>query len=102
MVTASSSLRSIQERPDLVAAAVRLMRQPTALAELSSAHAHCVVSYMRLVVCPEGGALLREGERDQDGGMVLVLDGEVTVENTAPMRGKPVVVFGAGPGPFDR
>jgi len=98
MPNTSLSTRSIQDRPDLVAVAVRLMRQPTALAALSSAHALCVVSYMRLVVCPEGGVLLREGEQDEDGGLLLVLDGEVTVENTVPRRGKPVVVTVLGPG----
>ena len=50
-----ASLGSLLDRPDLVAAAVRLMRQPTALSELSASDAKCIVTYMRLLNCPEGG-----------------------------------------------
>lgn len=97
-VPSSPSVRSILDRPDLVAAAVRLMRQPTALSELSADDTRCIVTYMRLLNCPEGGLLLREGEQDNLGHMLLILDGEVTVENVVANRSEPVVVSVLGPG----
>lgn len=93
-----ASLGSLLDRPDLVAAAVRLMRQPTALSELSASDAKCIVTYMRLLNCPEGGMLLREGEQDNVSDMLVILDGEVTVENVVADRAEPVVMSVLGPG----
>jgi CRP-like cAMP-binding protein len=74
------------------------MRQPTALSELSAADAQCIVTYMRLLNCPEGGTLLREGEQDNVSDMLLILDGEVTVENVVANRAEPMVMSVLGPG----
>lgn len=93
-----ASLVSLLDRPDLVAEAVRLIRTSTALSELSAADARCIVTYMRLLSCPEGGMLLREGEQDNVSDMLLILDGEVTVENIVANRAAPVVVSVLGPG----
>lgn len=93
-----ASLTSLLDRPDLAARAVRLIRTSTALSELSSADAKCIVTYMRLLNCPEGGVLLHEGEQDNVSDMLLILDGEVTVENIVADRVEPVVVSVLGPG----
>lgn len=97
-VEPNASLESLVDRPDLVAEAVRLMRLPTALSELSKADAQCIVTYMRLLSCPEGGTLLREGEHDNVSDMLVILEGEVTVENIVANRAEPVVVSVLGPG----
>jgi CRP-like cAMP-binding protein len=93
-----ASLESLLDRPALAAEAVRLMRLPTALSELSKADAQCIVTYMRLLNCPEGGMLLREGEHDNVSDMLVILEGEVTVENIVANRAEPVVVSVLGPG----
>lgn len=93
-----ASLTSLLDRPDLVAGAVRLIRTSTALSELSAADAKCIVTYMKLLNCPEGGMLLREGEQDNVSDMLLILEGEVTVENIVANRAEPVVVSVLGPG----
>lgn len=94
----SASFESILDQPDMVALAVRLMRQTTALSELSAKDTQCIVTYMRLMHCAEGGMLLREGEQDNAGDMLLILQGEVTVENVVANRKAPVVVSVLGPG----
>lgn len=82
----------------MAAVAARLLRGSHALAALSSADARCVVSYMRLLRCAEGKVLMREGEEVANDFMLLILDGEVTVENTVAGRVTPVVVSVLGPG----
>jgi CRP/FNR family cyclic AMP-dependent transcriptional regulator len=78
--------------------AARLLRGGDALAGLSAADARQVVSYMRLLRCPEGHVLMREGEALGQGFMLLILDGEVTVEHLIARRADPVVVSVLGPG----
>lgn len=90
--------RSFQDDADLAAQAARLLRGGDALAGLSAADARRVVSYMRLLRCPEGQVLMREGEALGQGVMLLVLDGEVTVEQLIARRADPVVVSVLGPG----
>lgn len=90
--------RSFQDDADLAAQAARLLRGGDALAGPSAADARRVVSYMRLLRCPEGQVLMREGEALGQGVMLLVLDGEVTVEQLIARRADPVVVSVLGPG----
>ncbi|HSI50753.1 MAG TPA: cyclic nucleotide-binding domain-containing protein [Ideonella sp.] len=84
--------------PYLIELAAELLRRPSALADLQADEAHVVVSYMRLWQCDEGAVLLREGEQADTGHMLLVIDGEVSVENTVVSRTDPLIVTVLGPG----
>ncbi|MBQ0943144.1 cyclic nucleotide-binding domain-containing protein [Ideonella sp. 4Y16] len=90
--------RSMSDEPVWAQLAADLLRSADALAGLSALDAQCIVSYARLLRCGEGQVLTREGEAAGEGFMMLVLDGEVTVETMVARREQPVVVSVAGPG----
>lgn len=78
--------------------AARLLRAPTALMQLSEAEALTVVGFMRPRRYKAGTTIIRQGEAEDTGFMVLVLDGEVTVENLIARRENPVTLNVLGPG----
>lgn len=78
--------------------AARLLRAPTALMQLSEAEALMVVGFMHPRRFESGTTIIRQGEAADTGFMVLVLDGEITVETLIARRGNPVTVTVLGPG----
>lgn len=78
--------------------AAELLTAPSAMLQLSLAEARVVARYMRPRFIAEGTVFIREGDADGTGFMVLVLEGEVTVENIVVSRVSPitVTVLGAG------
>ena len=78
--------------------AARLLIAPTALMQLSLVEAKIVVSYMRPEQVPAGETFITEGDAVNNGFMVLLLDGEVLVENITVSRTRPVTVTVLGPG----
>jgi CRP-like cAMP-binding protein len=81
-----------------MARAAELLTAPSALMQLSADEARRVLRYMQPKVIPEGTVFIREGDAQGTGFMVLVLEGEVTVENIVVSRVSPitVTVLGAG------
>ena len=69
-----------------------------ALVELSAADAREVISYMRPERIKAGEVVIREGESTRNDFMALVLDGEVTVENSVAAAHDSMVVSILGPG----
>ena len=69
-----------------------------ALVELSAADARTIVSYMRPSLVSAGAIVIREGESLKNDFMALVLDGEVTVENSVSAAHDSMVVSVMGPG----
>jgi CRP-like cAMP-binding protein len=84
--------------PDLADLAARLLYTSQALGALTPRESRTAVSFMGLLQCGEGQVLIREGEEAADGFMLLILDGEVTVENLIDNRAAPVVASVLGPG----
>lgn len=78
--------------------AARMLTAPSALMQLSQAEAQVVVRYMRPQLIREGTQFIREGEAEDTGFMVLILDGEVTVENIIVSRVSPITLTVLGPG----
>ena len=86
---------------DFAALAVRaaqLLRTPQALVNLSPAESTCVVEHMRLVHFAKGVTLLREGDRTRVDFMLLLLDGDVSVETSAGGASDAVSIAVVGPG----
>ena len=78
--------------------AAALLITEGALVELSAADAREVVSYMRPERIKAGEVVIREGESTRNDFMALVLDGEVTVENSVAAAHDSMVVSILGPG----
>ena len=78
--------------------AAQLLIAPSALMQRSLIEAKIVVSYMRPERVPAGETFITEGDAVNTGFMVLLLDGEVLVENITVSRTKPVTVTVLGPG----
>lgn len=78
--------------------AANLLIAPTALMQLTKQEAKVVVSYMLPRKIVSGTTFIREGTKDDTGYMILLLEGEVTVENIVVSRKSPVTVTVLGPG----
>ena len=78
--------------------AAALLITEGALVELSAAAAREVISYMRPERIKAGEVVIREGESTRNDFMALVLDGEVTVENSVAAAHDSMVVSILGPG----
>lgn len=88
--------RALVEAPALAEAAVRMLCVPSALATFTEAEARTVVACMRRVSYPEGAIVMREGDQVHTGYMLLLLEGEVSVETAADGSGVEVSVLCPG------
>lgn len=91
---------SMFENPDLAPeeVAARMLVTPTALDDLTLADAMKVVGYMRPKVMPAGTVFIEEGEVRKTDYMMLVLEGDIAVENELPGLNESMVVNVIGPG----
>ena len=78
--------------------AAGLLIAPTALMQLTPEEAMQVVSYMIPRMIASGTTFIREGDTSDTGYMMLLLEGEVTVESIIVSRHTPVTVSVLGPG----
>ena len=78
--------------------AAHLLIAPTALMQLTRKEAFTVVSYMTPRKIAMGTTIIREGDESDTGYMMLLLEGEVTVESIVVSRRTPVTVTVLGPG----
>lgn len=78
--------------------AAEMLTAPTALMQLSHEEARAVVAYMKPRRIPEGTTFIREGDTANTDFMLLVLDGEVTIETIVVSRTAPITVTVLGPG----
>lgn len=78
--------------------AAELLITPAALMPLTLPEARVVVRYMQPQIVPKGTVFMREGDARDTGFMMLLLDGEVTVETLVVSRVEPIIitVLGAG------
>ena len=83
---------------DMAELAAELLIAPGAMMQLTLDEARVVVSYMNPRKFDEGTVFIQEGDKNNTDYMVLVLDGEVTVESIVVSRTTPVTtaVLGAG------
>jgi len=78
--------------------AAEMLSAPSALLQLNHEEARTVVAYMQPHKISEGTTFIREGDTDQTDFMLLVLDGEVTIETIVVSRTAPITVTVLGPG----
>lgn len=78
--------------------AAELLIAPTALMQLTLQEAFIVVSYMTPRKIDEGTTFIKQGDDNDTGYMMLLLEGEVTVETIVVSRRTPVTVTVLGPG----
>jgi CRP/FNR family transcriptional regulator, cyclic AMP receptor protein len=83
---------------DMASLAAELLAAPTAMMRLSLDEARIVVSYMEPRMFELGTVFIQEGDKNNTDYMVLVLDGEVTVESIVVSRTTPVTTAVLGPG----
>lgn len=90
--------RAAVDGSDSALLAARLLRAPTALMQLGEAEALAVVGFMQPRWFEAGTVLIRQGDSADTGFMVLVLEGEVTVETLVASRTQPRTLSVLGPG----
>lgn len=78
--------------------AAELLIAPTALMRLTLEEARAVVHYMQPHRINDGTTFIKEGDSHNTAFMMLILDGEVTVETIVVSRIEPVTVTVLGPG----
>jgi CRP/FNR family cyclic AMP-dependent transcriptional regulator len=93
-------MSSIFESPDMAPeeVAARLLVTSSALADLTLSDALKVVGYMRPKLIKAGTVIIQEGEVKQTDYMLLVLEGDIAVENELPGLHESMVVNIMGPG----
>ncbi|MBL8388476.1 MAG: cyclic nucleotide-binding domain-containing protein [Hydrogenophaga sp.] len=91
---------SLSEQPDLPPEelAARLLVTPSALDELRLTDAKRVVKYMRPQLIEAGTVFIHEGELTGNDYMVLILEGDISVESELPGNDGSIVVNIMGPG----
>lgn len=78
--------------------AANMLCAPSALMQLTPGEARVVVSYMQPRKIPEGTTFIKEGDTRDTDFMLLLLDGEVTIESIVVSRTEPITVTVLGPG----
>jgi CRP/FNR family cyclic AMP-dependent transcriptional regulator len=78
--------------------AAEMLMAPTALMQLTMQEARMVVRYMQPQIVAKGTIFIREGDARDTGFLMLLLDGEVTVETLVVSRAEPIVITLLGPG----
>lgn len=78
--------------------AAELLIAPTALMQLTHEEARVVVRYMQPQRVAKGTIFIREGDGRDTGFMMLLLDGEVTMETRVASRVAPITISLLGRG----
>ena len=78
--------------------AANMLTAPTALMQLTYEEARVIVSYMQPRKIADGTTFIKEGDTQDTDFMLLLLDGEVTIESIVVSRTEPITVTVLGPG----
>lgn len=88
----------LTDKPGLAARAAEMLRMPRAMLSLDADEARCVVQQMLVVHYPPRALVLREGEHKSANYLLLLLDGDVSVDTLALADGAPLEIGVIGPG----
>ena len=97
-LTTTPRTRAITDSPRLAARAADLLQRFRAFVQLDAQDAATVVAYLREVSYSPGEVLFRAGDTQAVAHLLLVLDGEVSVDTGTSLPGLevPIAVLGAG------
>lgn len=90
------------DKPGLAQRAAQLLSTPHTMLPLTAAEAACVVEHMLLVHYPPRATVLREGDGLRSNFLLLLLDGDVSVDTLGGTPGDggdplvPIAVLGPG------
>jgi CRP-like cAMP-binding protein len=95
---AAPRTRALADNPALAARAVELLQTLRAFVRLDADDARCVVAYLREVGFARGEVLFRAGDQHSLAHLLLVLEGEVSVDtgSLSPSGEVPISVLGPG------
>lgn len=96
--TTAPRLRALSEVPTLAAQTIEMLRTSHALFGLSIEEARSVVGHMRVASYAKGATLLREGDGRDVSEMLLLLEGEVSVDAGTDGPSGGVTIASLGPG----
>jgi CRP-like cAMP-binding protein len=91
-------IRPIAEAPAAARRAVELLRNGNGQLGLTEAEASQVVAHMHLVSVAKGTTLFREGDGTKLDHLLLLLEGEVSIDTWATTLAGPVAISVVGPG----
>lgn len=92
-------VRPLIELPSLAEVAAGMLSRPKAMVQLTLDEARLIAAGMGLVTFPAGATLLREGAESASGHMLLILEGEVSVDSeSAGGPDAPLALSVLGPG----
>jgi CRP/FNR family transcriptional regulator, cyclic AMP receptor protein len=95
---ADSELNDTSDGSATADLAAELLIAPTALMQLTLQEAREVIRYMHPQLITRGTVIIREGDTSDTGFMILLLDGEVTVETVVTSRAEPIIIHVLGRG----
>lgn len=90
--------RPITDNPPLAARTCALLQATRAFVRLDAEDAYCVASTMIDMSYAKGEVLFRAGDRQNANHLLLIIEGEVTVDADGPLaqNAVPIVALGAG------
>jgi len=90
--------RALAENPRLASRAIELLQTFQAFVRLDADDARCVVAYLREVAYARGALLFAAGDQSSSSYLLLLLEGEVSVDagSTGAREAVPISVLGAG------
>lgn len=95
---ARQRVRALSEVPTLAAQTIEMLRSSQALFALTADEARSVVAHMRVLSFPTGATLYREGDQRDLDEVLLLLEGEVTVDAGTDKASGGVTIVSLGPG----
>lgn len=96
--TSTTSTRPITEVPEFALKAAELLRKTSPNFSLTAQEANCIVSLMRVVQIPAGTTLFSAGDTGNTGYMLLLLEGDVSVDTGNVGGATKVDISVIGPG----
>jgi CRP/FNR family cyclic AMP-dependent transcriptional regulator len=94
----TTSTRPITEVPELAVKAAEFLRTTSPNFALTLQEATCIASLMRLVLYPAGTTLFSAGDASNSGYMLLLLEGDVSVDTGNSGGASKVDISVIGPG----
>ena len=88
----------MEDGPSETDLAAKLLIAPNAVMPMTQEEARVVVRYMQPQTIAQDTIFIRQGDKRDTGFMLLLLDGEVTVENIVVSRIDPITISVLGPG----